>query len=144
MAVTIQLYNHTRKLFSNGEVDLADLKVMLLDSDASFNAANTVVGDVSADEVDGSGWTTGGETIASAAITVVNTNEARLDGNDISVTAVGGSIGPATCAVIYDDDAGTKNLLAFIDFDGAKEAGEGTAFRITWNAAGIITWAPPA
>lgn len=144
MAVTVSFYNHTRKLFANGEVGLADLKVMLLSNLASFTATNTVVGDVSANEVSGNGWTAGGEAIASAAVTVANTNEAKLDGADISVTATGGTIGPASYAVIYDDDVTTKNLLFWIDFGGAQEAGVSTDFKILWNAAGIATFTAPA
>lgn len=138
MAVTISLYNHTAKLFANAEVTLSTLKVMLLDNDATFTGANTTLTDVSGDQVSGNGWTAGGELIASAAVTTVTTNDAKLDGDDISKTATGGSIGPAYKAVIYDDTS--DKLLAFIDFGGVQEAGVGTDFKIVWNASGIITW----
>lgn len=138
MAVTSSLYNQTAKLFANGEVDIDNIKVMLLNDSATFTAANTAVSSVSSNEVSGNGWTSGGETIGNAAVTTVTTNDAKLDGDDISVTATGGSVGPAYKAALYD---GTSNaLLAFIDFDGAQSAGVGTDFKIVWNASGIITW----
>jgi hypothetical protein len=144
MAVTVSVYNHTRKLFANGEVDLADVKVMLRNDTTVFNAAHTVIGDLAGAEVHGGGWTEGGEPIDSLAVTVVATNGAMLDGTDVSVTATGSAIGPAYKAVIYDDDTTTKNLLFFIDFGAAEEAGVGTDFKIVWNADGIHRWLEPA
>ena len=143
MAVTIQFYNHTRNLHANKEVDLADLKFMLRNDTTVFNAAHAVIGDLAGAEVSGNGWTAGGQAIANAAVTVVNTNEAMLDGDDISVTATGGAI-TASRGVIYDDDATTKNLLYYVDFDGAQSAGDGTPFNINFNANGIARWLVPA
>lgn len=143
MAVTISQYNHTAKKFANGEVTLSTLKVQLLNNSAAFNAADTAltsVNNAGAYEVSGNGWTAGGETIAGAAITTVTTNDAKLDGTDISKTATGGSIGPAYKAAIYDDTDASDAPLFFIDFGGVQEAGVGTDFKITWNANGIATW----
>lgn len=136
MAVTISFYNHTRKLFANGEVDLSNLTVMLRTAATTFNPAHTGVGQLSGAEVYGNGWPAGGAQIANASITIVNTNEARLDGDNISVTATGGSIGPASSAVVVD---GTTPLL-FIDFDGPQQAGETTPFNINWHQNGIVRW----
>jgi hypothetical protein len=144
MAVTITLYNHTVKKLVNEEFDLSTLKVMLLNAtaEAAFSAAHTtlaqVAGASNVNEVSGNGWTTGGIALANAAVSIVTTNDAKLDADDISVTASGGSIGPAEAAVIYDDTGDVP--LAFIDFDGTQEAGVGTDFKIIWNASGIITF----
>lgn len=140
MAITTTLYNHTAKLFANGEVSLADLKVMLLDDNAAalLDATDTDMTGLTAAEVSGFGWTAGGEAIASAAITTVTTNDAMLDGNDISVTATGGEIGPAKACVIFDNNS--SKPLGFIDFGQAEVAGDTTDFKIAWNASGILTW----
>lgn len=145
MAITATLYDQTAKLFANGEVSMADLKFMLLSSGASFDATDADIDDVAgtpgptrANEVFGNGWTEDGEDLASAAVTVVTTNDAKLDANDIEVTATGGAIGPTDYGVIYDSDSG--NVLVFVDFDGSKEAGETTDFKVIWNASGIVTW----
>lgn len=135
MAVTISLYNHTAKLFSNGDVSLAGLKFMLTDG-YTFAATETAMTNATAAEVSGNGWDLGGEAIASAAVTTVTTNDAKLDGSDISVTASGGAIGPADGGVITD---GTYPL-AYVAFGEAKTADEGTPFNVNWNADGIITW----
>jgi len=142
MAVTISRYNHTPKLFLNKELTLSTLRVMLLDDNAVFDASDTALSDVlagDATEVSGNGWTAGGETIASVAVTTVDTDGAMIDGNDISVTASGGSIGPASAAVIYDDSMTlpADAPLWYIDFGGAETAGVGTDFKISFNANGI-------
>ena len=140
---TIALYNHTRKLFANDEVNLADLKVMLVNAH-TFDAADTNISAISADEVSGGGWDTGGEPLAGAAVTVVNTNESMLDATDISVAATAANIGPATGAVIYQDTSTFEFPLFYIDFEGSVTALDGVDnFEIVWNASGIHRWVNP-
>lgn len=135
---TISEYNQTRKLFANGEVSLGDLKVMLRNASTVFNAAHTVIGDLAGAEVSGNGWAAGGEAIANAAVTITDTNGATLDGDNISVVATGGTIGPAPGAVVID--ASTNRLLFFLDFEGSQEAGDGTPFNVNWHVDGIHRW----
>lgn len=149
MAITISMYNHTKKLFANAEVNVSDLAVMLLNSNASFVAANTSIDVVAgadepsrANEVFGNGWTEGGVTLANASISVVDTNDAVFDADDIEVEATGGDIGPTESFVIYEKTSG--NVLFYIDFGGEQTAGEGTPFKVTWNASGIARWVDPA
>jgi hypothetical protein len=143
MAVTISRYNHTVKKLLNKEIDYTTLKMMLLNNSATFTAADTTLDQVAgantpprANEVSGNGWTTGGIALASVAVTVVATNDAMIDADDISVTAAGGSIGPAYKAVIYDDTGDVP--LWFIDFGQVEEAGETTDFKFSFNASGIF------
>jgi hypothetical protein len=143
MAVTVAEYNHTRKLFANGEIDVTELKVMLLD-DHTFSAAHTNISSIEADEVSGGGWTAGGEPIANAAVTVTGTNGATLDGDDVEVEATGAAIGPADGAVIYQDVNTEEYPLFFIDFGEPKQADIGTDFRIVWDENGIHVWQEPA
>jgi hypothetical protein len=141
MAVSISRYNHTAKLLLNKEIVYTTLKAMLLNATATFTASHTTLSSVTnagAYQVSGNGWAAGGETLASVAVTVVDTNDAMIDADDISKTASGGSIGPAYGAVIYDDTHASDAPLWFINFDGAKEAGVGTDFKINWNASGIF------
>lgn len=147
MAVTISRYNHTAKKLLNSEVTLASLKFMLLDNTATFDATDTtltdVAGSANAKEVDGNGWTTGGEAVASAAITTVDTDGAMLDAADITVTATGGSIGPAYAGVIYDDADTDDQPLWYVDFGTGETAGTGTDFKVTFNASGIFRVTTP-
>lgn len=87
-------------------------------------------------EVNTNGWTPGGPTLANVAVTTVNTNDAMLDADDVSVTASGGAIGPATAATIYDDT--TRKPLAYVDFGGSKTADNGTPFILAWSANGLF------
>ena len=142
----MDFFNHTRKLFANGEVTLANLKVMLYGDSYTFDATETDMQAVESDEVHGSGWTQGGEAIGSAAIAVSDTNEATLDGNDISKTASGGSIGPAHGLVVLDATGENSSAwlpLFHMAFQSAQEAGEGTDFKITWHSDGIARWRTP-
>lgn len=134
----MNFYNQTRKLFSNGEVDISNLKVILLGAGYTFAAAETDMTNINAEEVSGNGWTAGGEVIANAAVTIKNTNESKLDGDDISVTATGGDIGPATQMVVYDATANAP--LFHYSFGSSQTAGDGTPFNVNWNANGIATW----
>jgi hypothetical protein len=138
MAVTISLYNQAAKVLANSEVDLTALKLMLLGAGGTFTAADAAIADVDTDEVFGSGWDEGGEAVAGAAVTTVTTNDARLDANDVSVTATGAAIGPAENAVLYD--SANDLLLCHIAFGEAKTADEGTPFNVVWDATGIINW----
>ena len=142
MAVTINFFDNTRKQFANGEVRLADLKVMLVNNNtaAVFNKAYNNISQIVANEISGNNWTAGGEAVASAAIAVTGTNNAVLTGNNITRTASGGPIGSALGAVLYQCNATTAFPYLQIDFGGAQSAGDGTAFKINWNASGIIQW----
>ena len=143
MAVTISLYNTAVKRLVNKEITYTTIKCMLLNNSATFTAADaalTTVTNAGAYQVSGYGWTAGGITLSNVAVTTVTTNDAKLDADDISVTASGGSIGPAYKAVLYDDTDASDFPIAFIDFDGAQEAGDTTDFKIIWNASGIITF----
>jgi len=140
---TFSQYNHTEKLLANGEITYTTLKVMLLDNTTAFDATHTTLAqasDSANDEVDGSGWSTGGETIANGAVTITTTNDATLDGDDISVTASGGAIGPASALVIYDDTHASDAPLWHYEFDSPETAGVGTDFNVNFNVSGIHTW----
>jgi roadblock/LC7 domain-containing protein len=140
MAVTISRYNHTTTMLVNKDVEYSTLKAMLLSGAATFTAANTTLAQVTnsgANEVSGNGWAVGGQTLANVTVSVVDTNGAMIDADDIDVEAVAGAIGPATALVIYDDSDANKAPLWYVDFDGSQTAGEGTPFKITFSASGI-------
>ena len=134
----MDFYNPTIKLFANGEVDTANLKVVLL-SGYTFDATETGLTAINAAEVSGNGWTAGGETIAGVTVTVTTTDDSTLAGTNISVTATGGDIGPATALAIVD--ATNSNPLFHYTFASSQTAGDGTNFDVNWNASGIVTWA---
>ena len=143
MAVSLNRYNHTAKRLLNKEVDLANIKLMLLDNTASFTGAHTSVDQVAgaasphrAKEVYGNGWAEGGEQFANLAVTIVNTDDAKIDADDISKTATSGPIGPAYKGLILD---GTNLFpLWFVSFGQLEEAGENTDFKYILPANGLM------
>lgn len=138
MAVTVSLYNQAAKLLADSSLDLSAFKLTLHNTQ-TFTATHTAWADVSATEIaGGTGYTANGVTLGSVAVTTVTTNDAKLTADNVSLTATGGSIGPATQAIIREATA--NKLLLHIDFGGSQEAGTGTDFKINWNASGIITF----
>jgi hypothetical protein len=140
VAVTISVYNHTAKLFADGSNAVGDTYKVALYTAATFDATNTTLAGVTKTEVaNGNGYTTGGATLGSVAVTTVTTNDAKFDANDVTWTASGGSI-TASYAILYNDTDANDPPLAFIDFGGSETAGDTTDFKIIWNASGIFTF----
>jgi hypothetical protein len=140
VAPTISLYNHTRARFGSGANAVDDTYKVKLLTAATFNATHTTLAATGGTEVaNGNGYTTGGATLANAAVTTVNTNEAKFDADDVTWAASGGAI-TASFAILYNDTDADDPPVAFIDFDGAETAGTGTDFKIIWNANGIVTF----
>ncbi len=131
------IYNRFKANLMNKEVDLeADvINVILLDTNHSFTATNDVLTDVSANELPtAGGYTVGGQALDSKAVVQAATttwNAANEAWTSATFTAFH--------AVIYDTSV-TDNLIASIDFGGAKTVAAGT-FTIQWDASGIITLA---
>ena len=129
------IYNRFKANLMNKVVDLeADtIKVTLYDNSHSFTAADT---DYTTDNelATTGGYTQGGATLGSKAVT-----EAATTKWDAADTAWTSATFTAYHAVIYDSTAG-NDLIASIDFGGAKVVAAGT-FTIQWDANGIITLA---
>lgn len=140
MAVTISLYNHTAKLFADGSNAAGDTYKVKLLTAATFNATHTTLSATGGTEVaNGNGYTTGGATLSGVTVTTVTTNDAAFDANDVTWSASGGSIA-AAYGIIYNDTDTNDPPVAFIDFGGTETAGDGTDFKIIWNASGIFTF----
>lgn len=109
-------------------------KVALLDNSHSFNPDHNVWTDVSANEISGTGYTTGGEALTGQSVTQDDTNDlAFWDATDVEWTS---ATFTAYHAVIYDDTV-SDNLVLSIDFGGEKSVTSGT-FTIIWSANGIF------
>lgn len=112
-----------------------DIKVALMTNLHSFNPDHNVWADVSANEIAGTGYTAGGQSLTNKTVSQDNTNDKGVfDANDVSWT---GATLIAYHAVCYDNTPATKPLVFSIDFGGAQQVTNGT-FTITWNANGII------
>jgi len=136
------IWNDFKRALLAAEIDLDSggntIKVALVDSNLTPDIdANTVWSDISACEVAGGGYTAGGNTLASQAVTADNTDdEGVFDASDTnwassSITARG--------AVVYKSTgvASTSPLICFFDFGSDQTSSSGN-FTITWNAEGIL------
>jgi hypothetical protein len=140
VAVTISLYNHTAARFADGSNAVADTYKVKLLTAATFDATHTTLSATGGTEVaNANGYTTGGATLAGVAVTTVTTNDAKFDANDVTWSASGGAI-TASYAILYNDTDTNDPPVAFIDFGASESAGDGTDFKIIWNASGIFTF----
>jgi hypothetical protein len=140
VAITISLYNHTAKRFAEGTNAVGDTYKVKLLSAATFNATHTTLAGTGGTEATtGTGYTAGGATLSNVAVTTVTTNDAKFDADDVTWTASGGAI-TASYGIIYNDTDTDDPPVAFIDFDGSQSAGDGTDFKILWDASGIVTF----
>jgi hypothetical protein len=138
MADVVQ--NSFKKHIMNGGIDLDTdtIKVMLLTSSHSQDQdAHEFIDDVSANEVSGTGYTAGGATLGSKAVTQDNTdNEGMFDAADVTWST---STITARYAAIYKDTGtpGTSPIIGIIDFGSDKSSAAGN-FTIAWHAEGIV------
>jgi hypothetical protein len=141
VAVTISLYNHTAAKFADGSFAVGDTYKVKLLTAATFNATHTTLTGTGGTEVaSGNGYTTGGATLANVAVTTVSTNDAKFDADDVVWSASGGAI-TASYGILYNDTDANDPPVAFLDFGGASQtAGDGTDFKIIWDASGIVTF----
>ncbi len=147
--VTISFYNQFIEFVGDhsGATAGIDLNndtffIELYDSVHVFTPANTQRSDISANALGTAfGYTNPGEALTTVAWTSAGAVQ-TWDADDKTWSASGGSIGPATDAVIYDDTSVTPSvdlLMCSIDFIGPETAGDGTDFKITFNGSGVFT-----
>lgn len=110
------------------------LKVILLTNAHSFVAANNLYSDISANEISGTGYTTGGVTLTTPTLTQDDTNNlAYFDADDVSwLTATF----TARYAAIYNSSV-SNHLSACFDFGSDKSVSAGT-FTVQWAGTGIM------
>lgn len=133
------VYNSFKRDIMNGSIDLDTdtIKVALVSSTYTADIdAHTKLSDIT-NEVSGTGYTAGGNTLASLAVTADNTDDEGVF--DASDTNWASSTITARGAVIYKSTgtASTSPLIAYIDF-GSDQVSSSGNFTIQWNAEGII------
>jgi hypothetical protein len=131
------VYNRFNANLMNKEVDLEEdtIKVALMDDNHSFTATDNEWDDVSANEISGTGYTAGGEDLATKTVTQDATT--KWDADDVEWSSATFS---TYHAVLYDDTLTNDDLIVSIDFGDEVSVSSGT-FKIGWDEAGIITLA---
>ena len=135
-----KLYGNFLLKALNKEVDFDSdtIKVALLSSSYTPDQdAHDYFNDVSANEVSGTGYTAGGNTLASKTATYDSaTNVVILDAAD---TTWASSTITARYAVVYGSTgtASTSPLIGYVDF-GSDQSSTSGNFTITWDSTGIV------
>lgn len=86
-------------------------------------------------EVTGTGYTTGGETLGSPTFAIAS-GVAKFDGTDVSLSST--TLSNIEGDVLFDDTIAGDPLLVAHDYGSTYSTSSGT-FAITWNASGIFT-----
>lgn len=139
MAVTVSYFNKFLESVGRGEINLAmDTFRLILVDGYTFDGTDEELTDIGAVEIaDGNGYTTGGTNLTGVSF-VFTVDRSRWDANDVAFLAAGGSIGPTSGAIIFDETAGDK-LVCYMNFGQDESAGDETEFKITFNADGIFS-----
>lgn len=141
MADTV--YNQFKTELMNGTYDLeADtVKVALVDNTYTIDPDVTTGWNTGSDpfdsEISGTGYTAGGVTLASKAVTQENAaDEGKWDAADVSWSS---ATFTARYAVIWDDTptSPANPLILVLDFGADRSVTSGT-FTIAWHADGIV------
>lgn len=136
-----KLYGQFLSQALNKEIDwdTDTIKVALLTNAYTPDQdAHNYLDDVVANEVSGTGYTAGGNTLANKTNTYnAGTNVIVLDADD---TTWSSSTITARYAVVYDATPATnatKPLIGYVDFGSDQSSSNGN-FTITWDATGIV------
>ncbi len=135
-----KLYGNFLLKALNKEVDFDSdtIKVALLTSSYTPNQdTHDYFNDVSTYEVTGTGYTSGGITLASKTATYDSgTNVIVLDAADVTWSS---STITARYAVVYDSTgtSSTSALIGYVDF-GSDQSSTNGNFTITWDSTGIV------
>ncbi len=151
MAVTARWYPNGWKNFVNGTIDYdADtIKVALLTSTSAFNDTHEFWSDISANEVSGTGYTAGGDTLATKTVNVTDSSaltawaastayslgdvvRASTDNGNVFRCVVAGTSGgtePTWVTTSFRETA--DNTVVWVQFGSA----------VIWLDAADVTWA---
>lgn len=137
------VYNSFKRDIANGSIDLDTdtINVMLVTSSYAPNIdTHTKRSDIT-NEVTGTGYTAGGQALASKTVTADTTNDRGVfDAADTTWTT---ATITARGAVLYKSRGGASSadeLIAYYDF-GADITSTAADFVIQWGATGIVLFA---
>ena len=124
----------------NKEVDFDSdtIKVALVSSSYTPDQdAHDYFNDVSTYEVSGTGYTAGGNTLASKTATYDSANNVIV--LDAADTTWASSTITARYAIVYDSTgtSSTSALIGYVDF-GSDQSSTNGNFTITWDSTGIV------
>lgn len=140
MAVTVAYFDKFIENVGKNNIDLDThtFKIMLVNNYTYDPTDENLVHIGSVEIANGNGYTTGGQSLTGVTF-AFGAGVTKWDADDVSWSASGGTIGVTDGAILYDDSATDDKLVCYIDFGQDESAGDGTDFKITFNASGILT-----
>lgn len=134
------IYNEFKRALLEGEIDLSDestgdtIKVILVTGYTPDIDTDLRYEDVSGVEEAGSGYSAGGETLASQSVTKDTGNDlAYFDGDNVTWSSL--DVGTPSHAVMYDSSL-YNTLMAYWEVTTVTNGGD---YTLAWNASGIIS-----
>lgn len=122
------------------DLDLETHKIALFTNSITPNFSTDTAYAVSpydANEVSGTGYTSGGAALTSTTVDESPTGTIRWDAADSSWTT--STITNAKGGLIYADALAGNNAICLVNFGADYSTVAGT-FLITWSSSGIFTW----
>ena len=117
MAISSQFYPASYAAMFNNDLNTGDTyKLMLLTNSYTYSNAHTVVGDVSANEISGTGYSTGGATITVAAAQSDDDSKTEFDLGAVLFTSATFTFRKA---VVYNSTSNA--LLLYLDFGTTQD-----------------------
>lgn len=115
-------------------------KVALIDNSTPPTAADASPqwSDYSGNEVSGTGYTAGGETLSGTSIAEAGGVTTFDDTGNVTWSQDGAGPTNIYWAILYNDTASNDEAIGFLDMGGAVSLQDGDV-TITWNASGILT-----
>jgi hypothetical protein len=123
-----------QQLIGTHDWDTNVFKIMLTNSAPS--AGNTVKSNLTEISSAGNNYPAGG-TATTITVTgdVPSAGYTTVQGTQVVFTASGGNIGPFQYAVLYNDTAASKNLVAWWDYGSAVTLNPGDTFTVKFSNA---------
>lgn len=131
------IYNEAKKEFLNGALNLAGqtMKVMLVTGYTPNIDTHTGYSSVSAYEVTGTGYTTGGVTMTTKSVTKNTTSDKGVfDADDAAWTGL--NIGTPSHAILYNDSHASKCVIAYWEVTTPTNGGN---YTLQFSADGVLT-----
>lgn len=141
MSVTVQYFNKFMENLGKGIINLnSDSFSVILVNGYTFDGTDDTVASLGAVELPtGYGYVSGGASLNGITYAYDGLNyNTKWDAGNITWTASGGNIGPATGAVIIDNTV--NRVILYINFGGPQTATEGSEFKLLFHNNGILTF----
>ncbi len=121
------------------DLDLETHKVAMFSNSITPNFSTDTaygVAPYNANEVSGTGYTSGGTVLTGTALSESPTGTVMWDATDVSWTT--STITSARCALVYADALAGNNGIVLVNFGADYSTSAGT-FTIQWASGGIFT-----